>query len=128
MTDEHADDLDIWQARLNIQCGGYNSTIDRQIYEAAELLVAARESGDVVSSVDLANSLRISPEHAELIQYILASITMPMPDGAKYYRGCFSYGSSPRVLFVSDLGMAKQFLDEFEAYIYREWGNQTNDQ
>lgn len=72
--------------------------------------------------------MRITVEHAELIQYILASINMPVPQGKPHYTECFTYGTSPRRLFVDDIEMARQFLGEYEKYIKEYWEDRNDNQ
>lgn len=111
--------VDIWD-RLNIACGGYNNLIEDQIFKAAQLIVKATEDKDgVVFTDELALSLGINEEHAELIQYLLASIKMPVLKGEQRGSSCFTYGCSPRGLFVDSMKMAKQFLKEFKKYILK---------
>lgn len=115
-------EFDFWTERLNISKGSYNSAVDDQIYAVAKMIWDARQDGNrSVYCTDIAEKLGISEEHAELIQYILGSITMPVPEGKPHYAECFTYGTSPRGLFVDDEDMCKQFLTEYETYINNHW-------
>ncbi|MDB5352010.1 MAG: hypothetical protein JWN86_3257 [Planctomycetota bacterium] len=122
MSDEmnvYEGDFDFWADRLNIRCGGYSEAVDRQLHGAIKLIVEARVDGTTTYNDKLAEKLGITRDHAELIQYILASVTMPVPDGKHAQCECFTYGTSPRGLFVDDLDMARQLLMEFETPLKR---------
>lgn len=116
-------EFDFWTDRLNIRLGGYSGAVDEQIYNVAKLIVEAREADGGVFNDAIADKLGLSRDHVELIQYILASISMPVPEGKPHYSSPFTYGTSPRGLFVDDLDMAKQFLAEFETYMKEHWGD-----
>jgi hypothetical protein len=115
--DPQEDDPDIWE-RLSIPCGGYNSTVDQQIYDAAKLIVGARQADGCIYCDDLAAKLSITPEHAELIQYILASVRYT--DRPHLKDRPFTYGTSPRGLFVDDTECAERFLAEFGLHM-KSW-------
>jgi hypothetical protein len=121
MTKEDDDlDFDIWD-RLGINCGGYNSAVDQQILDVAKIIVEARKTArsGCVYTDDIAAQLGFSNEHIELIQYILASVRYKSQPHLKDQP--FTYGVSPRGLFVDDMECAERFLAEFERHM-SQWG------
>lgn len=108
------EDFDIWD-RLGISCGGYSSAVDEQIYQAAQEIVAARKADSTIFVDALAAKIGISEKHAELIQYILASVRY---EDRPHLKDCpFTYGTSPRGLFVDDMECAERFLAEFKTHM-----------
>ncbi len=118
------DELDNFMSdRLNLRYGGYNSAVDIQIYNIAKAIMKAREDNTYTFNTELAERFGLSPEHVELIQYILCAVRYDeMNDNAWGYRSAFTYGTSPRGMFVDDDDQAKRFLAEFRDYYIMEWG------
>ncbi len=126
--------IDFWGDRLGILYGGYNSGVDQNILDAAKLIVASHKAYAAgkpylpMFCLDIAKALELSEEYVELIQYILASVKMPVPENEViHHTGCFCYGTSPRGLFVDNLPMAEKFIQEFEEYMERQWGDEDDD-
>ena len=114
-------DFDFMGERLKIPICCYNSEVDAQIYSVAKMIVDARKRDTVAYNSDISKALGMSPEHVELIQYILAPVVYP-GDDQLYLREPFSYGTSPRGLFVGSMEHAEKFLQEFREYYERQWG------
>lgn len=118
---EYEAEFDFWDQRLGINCGGYNSEVDQQIYDVAKMIVDARKSDTSVYMTDIAQALGISNQHAELIQYILAGVCYPVSEEDKKngerFGTPFTYGTSPRGLFVDNERAANLFLEEFEEHL-----------
>jgi hypothetical protein len=91
----------------------YNSAIDQDIYNVASLIVYARKNNTHYNNHDIAKALVLDKNYIELIQYILA--------GVKRFKA-FTYGTSPRGLFVDNLEEAQEFLNVFEDHYLLEWG------
>jgi len=111
------DEVNIWD-RFGSPCGGYNSAVDEQIYRAAKLIVDARKNEKTLFVDELSGELDISEPHAELIQYLLASVRYE--DRPRLKDSPFDYGTSPRGLFVGDMECAERFLEEFSKHM-RQW-------
>lgn len=111
--------MDFWFDRLNIQNGGYHGLVDHNIYSVAKIIVEARRNNSVARyNTDIAKELALSCAHVELIQYILASVRYPITKELDHHpNDPFTYGTSPRGLFVDCEVMAEKFLLEFERYI-----------
>ena len=117
-------DFDFWSDRVGLRYASYNGAVSQQIYDVANLIVEARKNGTrCCYCTDIANTLDLTPEHVELIQYILAGVKMPVLDGKPHYTQCFTYGTSPRGLFVDDMDMCEAFMAEFRAELAKEVGN-----
>jgi len=115
-------EFDFWSDRLGISYGSYSSEIDEHIYNVAKMIVEARKNDSSVFYTDVAEKLNLQPAYVELINYILAGVSYPIIGGEQHYDNSpFTYGTSPRGLFVGNERMADFFLQEFESYIKQEW-------
>ncbi len=127
MTDELEPEFDFMADRIGLKYASYNSAVDEQIYNVAKMIVESRKKRDAPAyNSDIATALGMSPEHVELIQYILCGVRYPEMDKSKErgygYNSAFTYGTSPRGLFVDDEAQAERFMAEFEVYLKEEWG------
>ena len=110
-------EFDFWAERLGIACGGYNTAVDSEMLAVAKLIVEAREQKTDCFVTSIAKQLGLIETHVELVQYILASVRYDDERRPGYAVCPFTYGTSPRGLFVDDLATAKRFVAEFEKSI-----------
>lgn len=124
MTEDDDAEFDFMKDRLGLSTSGYNLDVDEQIYKVAKMIVDARKNDTCAWGTDIAKALGMSPEHVELIQYILDAVIYPAEQSDKNYtdRSPFTYGSSPRGLFVWSEAKADRFIAEFEVYMKELWG------
>lgn len=120
------EDFDFWEHKLKLPLCSYNAAIDKNIYNVAKVIVNARESNDSIYCDDIAKKLGLNIEYVEFIQYILADLRYPHIEDEKHYEEPFTYGTSPRGLFVDNMRMAKLFLKEFEEYYLNKWEEDIN--
>lgn len=108
----------------------YNSGIDRDIRNVAGIIVEARLASDAgrerVPSYldDIADRLDLPYDYVELILQMLVDLRYPREQGQDPYvfPSPFTYGTSPRGLFVDNLKNARKFLEEFDEHLRRAWG------
>ena len=120
--EEEIEKLDFWTERLKVPIGSYNSAVDMNVYNVAKAIVDARKNDTFVHCTDIAAEFSMSPEHVELIQYILAGVQYKRPNPkvgsnlfTDHWTQPFTYGTSPRCLFVDDMETAEIFLKELES-------------
>lgn len=127
MANEKETEFDFWEQRLKLPCRCYNSVIDRHIYTVAKEIIDARKADAFMGNPEIAKELQLQPEYVELIQYCLADIHYPPKEGENYYHGNpFTYGTSPRGLFVNNEKNADLFLEEFRKYYFAQWKENIN--
>lgn len=104
---EFEDEPTIWE-RMKFIPSSYNSVIDEQVVGVATLIYEARENDGFIYCDDIAVKLGMTPEHVELIQQLLASVRYD--DRPHLQDSPFTYGVSPRGLFVDDQECADRFM------------------
>ena len=119
-----AKDFDFVDERLGLRYCSYNSEVDQQIFDVAKIIVEARENDTAFYNNEIAKLTGMSPEHVELIQYILAAVRMPKTETEQHHESPFTYGTSPRELFVDNERMAKEFIREFEHHM-KTWNEEN---
>lgn len=91
---ETAENIEIMWDILGIECGGYNSDTDNDVFHVLVFLYMYRNNSGVSKFVDnIAKYTGMSESHVELIQYIICS------------RELADYGTSPRGCWLTDLGV-----------------------
>ncbi len=125
---EQPEEDEFWRARFRM-ISPYNSKIDCDFRAVAGMIVEAgslpENDRHVVTTDDIAERLTLSIEYVELIQTMLADVRYPRVAGkfgGDYYPSPFTYGTSPRGLFLDDRETAKRFLEEFDEHLRRTWG------
>lgn len=78
---------------LGIEVYSYNQQVSLELWGVLELLANAKEKGESIYNTEIANELRLTPSHVELIQYLLCN-----NDHAEY-------GTSPRGCWLTDKGL-----------------------
>lgn len=109
------EDFDVWSERLNIRCGGYNSRIDCDLLEAAKIVRASKG----FACAEIQKELQCEERYAELLLYILASVKFEQRLGDKYFYQSepFTYGTSPRGLFVESPEAADELIEQLERLV-----------
>lgn len=121
MSEAEAPDHDDFMERvLGLRYGGYNGEVDQNIYRVAEIIVDDFKTRSRAHNDHIASRLGLAPSHVELIQYLLCAVFDEYVDGR--WRSAFTYGTSPRGMFVDEIDRAERFLTEFREYYRAHWG------